>query len=109
MSASLPGSTAFVARIGCVSFAILHVVSYDLLVCDEIGYVEVEPVQVGLFFTLLHRRKSTLITSNLGLAPNSNPPKQVKEDPYWRAEVRSVCAKSSPLNKIGSPVTLAKA
>lgn len=45
--------------------------SYDCLLCDEIGYVEVEPVQVGLFFTLLHRRhrrKSTLITSNLGFS-----------------------------------------
>jgi DNA replication protein DnaC len=43
--------------------------SYDCLLIDEIGYVEVEPVQVGLFFTLMHRRhkkKSTLITSNLG-------------------------------------------
>ncbi len=33
------------------------------------GYVEVEPIQVGLFFTLMHKRhnrKSTLITSNLG-------------------------------------------
>jgi DNA replication protein DnaC len=38
---------------------------------DEIGYVEVEPVQVGLFFTLLHRRhrrKPSLITSNLGFS-----------------------------------------
>src|SRR5437667_11564409 len=38
---------------------------------DEIGYVQVEPVQVGLFFTLLHqghRRKPTLITSNLGFS-----------------------------------------
>ena len=36
---------------------------------DELGYVEREPTQVGLFFTLLHkrhRRKCTLITSNLG-------------------------------------------
>ncbi|MFB3905790.1 MAG: ATP-binding protein, partial [Acidobacteriota bacterium] len=36
-----------------------------------IGYVEVEPVQVGLFFTLMqrrYRRKSTLLTSNLGFA-----------------------------------------
>jgi len=43
--------------------------SYDCLLIDELGYVEVEPVQVGLFFTLLHRRhkkKPTLITSNLG-------------------------------------------
>src|SRR6202007_348837 len=36
---------------------------------DENGYVEVEAVQVGLFFTLMHKRhrkKPTLITSNLG-------------------------------------------
>ena len=39
------------------------------MLIDEIGYVEVEPVQVGLFFTLMHQRhkkKPTLITSNLG-------------------------------------------
>ena len=43
--------------------------SYDCLLVDELGYVEVEPVQVGLFFTLMHKRhkqKTTLITSNLG-------------------------------------------
>jgi DNA replication protein DnaC len=42
---------------------------YDCLLIDEIGYVEVEPVQVGLFFTLMqkrHRFRPTLITSNLG-------------------------------------------
>lgn len=45
--------------------------SYDCLMIDEIGYVEVEPAQVGLFFTLMHKRhkkKSTLITSNLGFS-----------------------------------------
>ena len=45
--------------------------AFDALLVDEIGYVEVEPVQVGLFFTLLHQRhqkKSTLITSNLGFS-----------------------------------------
>jgi len=44
---------------------------WDLLLIDEIGYVEVEPAQVGLFFTLLqkrHRKKSTLLTSNLGFS-----------------------------------------
>ena len=43
--------------------------SYDCLLVDELGYVEIEPVQVGLFFTLMHKRhqhKTTLITSNLG-------------------------------------------
>ena len=45
--------------------------AYDCLLIDELGYVEVEPVQVGLFFTLLHKRhrsKPTLITSNLGFS-----------------------------------------
>lgn len=45
--------------------------SYDCLLIDELGYVEVEPVQVGLFFTLMqkrHKKKPTLITSNLGFA-----------------------------------------
>ena len=44
-------------------------VSYDCLLIGEIGYIEVEPVQVGLFFTLMHKghkKKTTLITSNLG-------------------------------------------
>jgi DNA replication protein DnaC len=45
--------------------------SYDCLLIDELGYIEMEPVQVGLFFTLMHKRhkrKSTLITSNLGFS-----------------------------------------
>lgn len=43
--------------------------SYDCLVIDELGYVEIEPIQVGLFFTLMskrHKKNTTLITSNLG-------------------------------------------
>jgi len=45
--------------------------SYDCLLIDELGYVEVEPVQVGLFFTLMkkrHKKTTTLITSNLGFS-----------------------------------------
>ena len=45
--------------------------AWDCLLIDEIGYVEVEPVQTGLFFTLMHQRhknKPTLITSNLGFS-----------------------------------------
>lgn len=45
--------------------------SFDCLLIDEVGYVEVEPIQVGLFFTLMHkrhRRRPTLITSNLGFS-----------------------------------------
>ena len=40
-------------------------------VIDEVGYVEVEPAQVGLFFTLMqkrHKNKPTLLTSNLGFS-----------------------------------------
>ncbi len=46
-------------------------VSYDCLVIDEVGYVEVEPAQVGQFFTLMqkrHKKKTTLLTSNLGFS-----------------------------------------
>lgn len=46
-----------------------HYLSYDVLMIDELGYIQVEPAQVGLFFTLLqrrHKKKPTLITSNLG-------------------------------------------
>lgn len=45
--------------------------SYDCLLIDEMGYVEVEPTQIGLFFTLMHKRhrkKPTFITSNLGFS-----------------------------------------
>ena len=45
--------------------------AYDCLLVDEVGYVDVEPVQVGLFFTLMHqrhRKKPTRITSNLGFS-----------------------------------------
>jgi len=45
--------------------------SYECLLIDEVGYVEVEPTQVGLFFTLMqkrHHRRPTLITTNLGFS-----------------------------------------
>ena len=45
--------------------------TYDCLVIDELGYVDVEPAQVGMFFTLMqkrHQTKTTLITSNLGFS-----------------------------------------
>jgi DNA replication protein DnaC len=48
-----------------------HYLACDCLLIDEIGYVEVQPVQVGLFFTLMHKRhkkKPTLLTSNLGFS-----------------------------------------
>jgi DNA replication protein DnaC len=44
---------------------------FDCLLIDEVGYVEVEPAQAGMFFTLMqkrHKRRTTLVTSNLGFA-----------------------------------------
>jgi DNA replication protein DnaC len=48
-----------------------HYAKYDCLLIDEVGYVEVEPVQAGLFFTLMqkrHKKRTTLVTSNLGFS-----------------------------------------
>jgi len=45
--------------------------AWDCLLIDEIGSAEVEPAQVGLFFTLMqlrHQKKPTLITANLGFS-----------------------------------------
>jgi DNA replication protein DnaC len=45
--------------------------SFDCLLVDEIGYIETEPAQVGLFFSLMHKRyqnKTTLISSNLSFS-----------------------------------------
>lgn len=45
--------------------------SYDPLCIDELGYVEMEPAQVVLFFRLMsmrHHKKTTIISSNLGFA-----------------------------------------
>ena len=45
--------------------------SYDCLLIDEVGYADIEPAQVSLFFTLMHKRhkvKPTLITTNLGFS-----------------------------------------
>ena len=41
----------------------------DCLLIDELGYIEIEPAQTGLFFSLMqrrHQKRPTLITSNLG-------------------------------------------
>jgi len=52
-------------------YVLKRYLAYDALLIDEIGYVEGETVQVGLCVTLMHkrhRRKPTLITSNLGFS-----------------------------------------
>jgi len=45
--------------------------SIDCLLIDELGIIEVEPLQVGMFFTLMqnrHKKQPTLLTSNLGFS-----------------------------------------
>ena len=56
---------------GSEARALKRYLDCDLLQIDELGYIETEPAQVGLFFTLMqrrHKKKPTLITSNLGFS-----------------------------------------
>jgi DNA replication protein DnaC len=72
--------------------------SYDCLLIDELDYVEVEPVQVGLFFTLMHRRhrkKPTLITSNTGF---SEWPSFLKNDRLTAALIDRLTENSYVIN-----------
>lgn len=72
--------------------------SYDCLLIDELGYVEVEPVQVGLFFTLMHKRhqlKTTLITSNLGFGQWSS---FLKNNPLTAALIDRLTENSYVIN-----------
>ena len=72
--------------------------SYDCLLIDELDYVEVEPVQVGLFFTLMHKRhrkRPTLITSNLGF---SEWPSFLKNDRLTAALIDRLTENSHVIN-----------
>jgi DNA replication protein DnaC len=73
-------------------------VAYDCLLIDELDYVEVEPVQVGLFFTLMHKRhrkKPTLITSNTGF---SEWPSFLKNDRLTAALIDRLTENSYVIN-----------
>jgi len=75
--------------------------SYECLLIDEVGHVEVEPVQTGLFFTLMHKRhrtKPTLITSNLGF---SEWPTFLKNDHLTAALIDRLTENSHVLNMKG--------
>ena len=72
----------------------------DCLLIDELGYVEVEPVQVGLFFTLMsrrHKKKTTLITSNLGFSQWSS---FLKNDQLTAALIDRLTENSHVINMI---------
>ncbi len=82
--------------------------SCDCLLIDEIGYVEVEPVQVGLFFTLMqkrHKNKPTLITSNLGFSEWST---LLKNDHLTAALVDRLTENSHVINMKGCASLRAK-
>ena len=42
--------------------------SYDCLLIDELGFIEIEPVQVGLFFTLMNKRHKKKTILQIGRA-----------------------------------------
>jgi len=72
--------------------------AYYCLLIDELDYVEVEPVQVGLFFTLMHKRhqkKPTLITSNTGF---SEWPSFLKNDRLTAALIDRLTENSHVIN-----------
>ncbi len=78
---------------------------YDLLLVDEIGYIEAEPAQVGLFFTLLqkrHKHRSTLITSNLGFSEWAS----FLKNPHLTAALIDRLTESSHLFNMKECVTL---
>jgi DNA replication protein DnaC len=78
---------------------------YDLLLIDEIGYVEAEAAQVGLFFTLLqkrHKQRSTLITSNLGFSEWAS----FLKNPHLTAALIDRLTESSHLFNMKECVTL---
>lgn len=87
--------------------------SIDYLCIDEIGYIEVEPVQVGLFFTLMHNRhkkRSTLITSNLGFSEWAS---FLKNDHLTSALIDRLTENSHVINmkqcvSLRTPLTLGK-
>jgi len=71
---------------------------YDCLIIDEVGYVEVEPAQVGLFFTLMqkrHKTRTTLITSNLGYSEWGS---FLKNNHLTSALIDRLSATSHPIN-----------
>jgi DNA replication protein DnaC len=75
--------------------------SYDCLLIDELGYLEIEPVQVGLFFTLMHKRhqrKTTLITSNIGFQEWAC---FLKNDPLTAALIDRLTENSHVINMKG--------
>ena len=77
---------------------IKKLLSYHCLLIDELGYIEVEPVQVGLFFTLMHKRhkrKTTLITSNMGFRQWSS---FLKNDPLTAALIDRLTENSHVIN-----------
>jgi len=48
-----------------------NLIKFDVLLIDEMGYVQADQSQVGVFFRLMRARekgKTTLITTNLGFA-----------------------------------------
>lgn len=53
----------------CEKKVIRKFLAYGCLVVDELGYIEIDPHQAGLFFTLMkqrHKKSTTIVTTQLG-------------------------------------------
>ena len=75
--------------------------SYDCLQIDELGYVDVEKAQIGLFFKLMsmrHNRRTTLLTTNLGFA---DWPEFLKNERLAAALVDRLTSSSHVINMKG--------
>jgi DNA replication protein DnaC len=62
-----PGAAGREAR-PCATRALKRLDAYELLICDDLGYVQQSPVEIEVLFTLIserYERRSMLITSNL--------------------------------------------
>lgn len=77
--------------------------AFDCLLVDELGYVDIEPAQTGLFFRLMsmrHRRRTTIITSNLGFQEWGT---FLKNDHLTAALVDRLTENSHVINMKGCP------
>ena len=65
----------------------------DVLLIDEVGYLNLRPEQTNIFFKLMeerYRRKATLITTNLEYELTGSRQKPgTRQGPRWRRRTRS--------------------
>ena len=79
--------------------------SYDCLVVDELGYVEIDPHQAGLFFALMkqrHKKATTIVTTQLGFKEWSG----FLKNPHLTAALIDRLTENSQLINLGKCVSI---